>query len=44
MDIQKSYHKELDLLLTRYNDDSKMWKSLIEKIKVFQKIIFLIKK
>ena len=44
MDIQKSYHKELDLLLTRYNYNSKMLKSLIEKIKVLQKKIFLIKK
>ena len=39
MDIQKSYHKELDLLLTRYNYNSKMLKSLIEKIKVLQKKI-----
>ena len=44
MDIQKSYHKELDLLLTRYNYNSKMLKSLIEKIKVLQKKFFLIKK
>ena len=44
IDIQKSYHKELDLLLNRYNQNSNMMKSLIEKIKVLQKKIFLIKK
>ena len=44
IDIQKSYHKELDLLLNRYNQNSNMMKSLIEKIKILQKKILLIKK
>ena len=44
IDIQKSYHKELDLLLNRYNQNSNVMKSLIEKIKILQKKNFLIKK
>ena len=42
--MQKSYHKELDLILGIYNKNSKLMKLLVEKIKFLQKKIFLIKK
>ena len=44
LEIQKSYHKELDLILGIYNKNSKLMKLLVEKIKFLQKKIFLIKK
>jgi hypothetical protein len=44
LEIQKSYHKELDLILGVYNKNSKLMKLLVEKIKFLQKKIFLIKK
>ena len=44
LEMQKSYHKELDLILGIYNKNSKLMKLLVEKIKFLQKKIFLIKK
>ena len=44
LEMQKSYHKELDLILGVYNKNSKLMKLLVEKIKFLQKKIFLIKK
>ena len=44
LEMQKSYHKELDLILGAYNKNSKLMKLLVEKIKFLQKKIFLIKK
>ena len=44
LDIQKSYHKELNLIISQYNKNKKIFKILIEKIKGIQKKIYLIKK
>ena len=44
LDIQKSYHKELNLIISQYNKNKKIFKILIEKIKSIQKKIYLIKK
>ena len=44
LEMQKSYHKELDLILGVYNKNSKLMKLLVEKIKFLQKKIFVIKK
>ena len=44
LEMQKSYHKELDLIIGAYNKNSKLMKLLVEKIKFLQKKIFLIKK
>ena len=44
IEIQKSYHKELNLIISQYNKNNKIFKLLIEKIKSLQKKIYLIKK
>ena len=44
LEIQKSYHKELNIILGQNNSNSKILKILEEKINFFQKKIFLIKK
>ena len=44
LEMQKSYHKELNLILGQHNQNTKIMKLLIEKIKYLQKKIFLIKK
>ena len=41
LEMQKSYHKELDLILGIYNKNSKLMKLLVEEIKFLQKKIFL---
>ena len=44
LDIQKSYHKELNLIISQYNKNKQIFRILIEKIKSIQKKIYLIKK
>ena len=44
LEIQKSYHKELDLIMLQNNLNSKTLKLLVQQIKYFQKKIFLMKK
>ena len=44
LEIQKSYHKELNIIISQYNSNGKIFKVLIEKIKILQKKIYLIKK
>jgi hypothetical protein len=44
LELQKSYHKELDIIVTQYNKNEKIFKILIEKIKMVQKKLYQIKK
>ena len=44
LEIQKSYHKELNLILEQNSQNTKIMKLLLEKLKNIQKKIFLIKK
>ena len=44
LEMQKSYHKELNLILGQNSQNDKIMKLLLEKIKDVQKKIFLIKK
>jgi hypothetical protein len=44
IEIQKSYHKELNLIVRQYNKNRKIFRILIEKIKSFHKKIYLIRK
>ena len=44
LELQKSYHKELDIIVTQYNKNEKIFKFLIEKIKMVQKKLYQIKK
>ena len=44
IEIQKSYHKELNLILSQYNKNNEVFKLLIEKIKALQKKLYLIQK
>ena len=44
LELQKSYHKELKLIINQYNNNQALFKILIEKIKHFHKKMFLIKK
>ena len=44
LEIQKSYHKELNLIINQYNKNGKIFKLLIERIKMLQKKLYLIKK
>ena len=37
LEIQKSYHKELNLIINQYNKNGKIFKLLIERIKMLQK-------
>ena len=43
LEIQKSYHKELDLIIGKNSYNSKMVKLLVKKIKNLKKKIFLLK-
>ena len=44
LELQKSYHKELKLIINQYNNNQALFNILIEKIKHLQKKIFIIKK
>ena len=44
IEIQKSYHKEFNLFLSHYNRKKLIFNILAEKIKSFQKKIFLLRK
>jgi hypothetical protein len=44
LELQKSYHNELKLIINQYNNNQALFNILIEKIKYLQKKIFLIKK
>ena len=44
LEMQKSYHKEFNLIINQYNQNEKIFKLLIEKIKMLKKKINLIKK
>ena len=44
LELQKSYHKELNIIVTQYNKNEKIFKILIEKIKMLQKQLYQIKK
>ena len=44
IELQKSYHKELNIIVTQYNKNEKIFKILIEKIKRLQKQLCQIKK
>ena len=44
LELQKSYHNELKLIINQYNNNQALFSILIEKIKYLQKKIFLIKK
>ena len=44
LEIQKSYHKELNIIVTQYNKNEKIFKILVEKIKMLQKLLCKIKK
>jgi hypothetical protein len=44
LELQKSYHKELNIIVTQYNKNEKIFKILIEKIKMLKKQLYQIKK
>ena len=44
IELQKSYHKELNIIINQYNKNEEIFKILIEKVKMLQKKIYLIKK
>jgi hypothetical protein len=44
LELQKSYHKELNIIVTQYNKNEKIFKILIEKIKMIQKQLYQVKK
>ena len=44
IELQKSYHKELNIIISQYNKNEEIFKILIEKVKMLQKKIYLIKK
>ena len=44
LEIQKSYHKELNIIVTQNNKNEKIFKILVEKIKMLQKKLFRVKK
>ena len=44
LEMQKSYHKEFNLIISQYNKNDTLFKLLIEKIKILKKKMNLIKK
>ena len=44
LEMQKSYHKELNLIISQYNINNKIFKILIEKIRFFQKKMHILQK
>ena len=43
IELQKSYHKELNLIINQYNKNEEIFKILIEKVKMIQKKLYQIK-
>ena len=43
-ELQKSYHKELNIIMNQYNKNEKIFKILVERVKMLQKQIFQILK
>ena len=43
LDMQKSYHKELNFILGQYNNNNKIFKILVKKIRFFQKKIHVLR-
>ena len=44
LELQKSYHKELNEIIKQYNNNKKIFNILIDKIKILQKKKYIIKK
>ena len=44
LELQKSYHKELNIIVNQYNRNEKVFKLIIEKIKMLQKQLYQIQK
>jgi hypothetical protein len=44
LEMQKSYHKELNIILNQYNTNSEIFKLLIEKISFYKKKIYILQK
>ena len=44
LELQKSYHKELNIIINQYNRNEKVFKLIVEKIKMLQKQLYLIQK
>ena len=44
LELQKSYHKELNKIIKQYNNNKKIFNLLIDKIKILQKKKYIIKK
>jgi hypothetical protein len=44
LEIQKSYHKEIKLMINHYNNSQRLFNLLVERMKILQKKNFLLKK
>jgi hypothetical protein len=44
LELQKSYHKELNIIVNQYNRNEKVFKLIVEKIKMLQKQLYQIQK